>query len=174
MSHRGKAVVFENIEDCHANIDRPDLEIDESSVIVLKGAGPVGYPGMPEVGNVDLPEKILKKGIKDMVRISDGRMSGTAFGTVILHVSPESSIGGVLGLVQTGDHIVLDVPNRKLHLEVEESELEKRKASWIPPDPASDRGYTNLYINTVQQAHLGADLDFLVGKSSSVVKRDSH
>jgi len=174
MSHRGKAVVFENIEDCHANIDRPDLDIDENSVIVLKGAGPVGYPGMPEVGNVDLPEKLLKKGIKDMVRISDGRMSGTAFGTVVLHVSPESSIGGVLGLVQTGDYIVLDVPNRKLHLEVEQSELEKRKAAWTLPEPAADRGYTNLYTRTVQQAHLGADFDFLVGKSSSVVKRDAH
>ena len=174
MTHRGRAVVFENIEDCHANIDRPDLEIDKNSIIVLKGAGPVGYPGMPEVGNVDLPEKLLKRGIKDMVRISDGRMSGTAFGTVILHVSPESSIGGVLGLVQTGDYIVLDVPNRKLHLEVEESELAKRRADWTPPEAASNRGYTNLYIKTVQQAHLGADLDFLVGKSSSVVKRDAH
>ncbi len=174
MTHKGKAVVFESIEDCHANIDRPDLDIDENSIIVLKGVGPVGYPGMPEVGNVDLPEKILKKGIKDMVRISDGRMSGTAFGTVILHVSPESSIGGVLGLVESGDFISLDVPNRTLHLEVSPEELEKRKAAWTPPENSYNRGYTNLYTRTVQQAHLGADLDFLVGKSGSDVSRDAH
>ncbi|MCZ6900948.1 MAG: dihydroxy-acid dehydratase, partial [Bacteroidetes bacterium] len=141
---------------------------------VLKGVGPVGYPGMAEVGNVDLPEKLLKQGVKDMVRISDGRMSGTAYGTVILHVSPESAVGGTLALVKTGDIIELDVPNRKLHLEVDDQELAKRKASWILPQPHLGRGYVSLYTKTVQQAHLGADLDFLVGKSGSRVKRDVH
>jgi dihydroxy-acid dehydratase len=174
MSHKGKAVVFETIEDYHERIDYPDLDIDASSVIVLKGVGPVGYPGMAEVGNVDLPEKLLKKGVKDMVRISDGRMSGTAFGTVILHVSPESAIGGTLAFVQTGDLIELDVPNRKLHLQVSEEELQQRKAAWQEPEPHAERGYVSLYINTVQQAHLGADLDFLVGKSGAEVKRDVH
>lgn len=174
MSHRGKAVVFETIEEFLATVDQPDLEIDENSVMVLKGVGPVGYPGMPEVGNMEIPEKLLKKGIKDMVRISDGRMSGTAFGTVVLHVSPESSIGGVLGLVKTGDYIVLDVPHRKLHLEVDDDELKKRKFEWVPPKPVLERGYVSLYTNTVQQSHLGADLDFLVGKSSADVTRDAH
>jgi dihydroxy-acid dehydratase len=174
MSHRGKAVVFETIEDFISSVDDPDLEIDENSVMVLKGVGPVGYPGMAEVGNMELPEKILKKGIKDMVRISDGRMSGTAFGTVVLHISPESSIGGVLGLVQSGDYIVLDVPNRKLHLEVDDAELKARRAKWIQPKPPMDRGYVNLYTKTVQQAHLGADLDFLIGKSGDEVSRDAH
>lgn len=174
MSHRGKAVVFETIEEYLATVDDPGLDIDENSIMVLKGVGPVGYPGMAEVGNMDLPVKILKKGFKDMVRISDGRMSGTAYGTVVLHVSPESSVGGVLGLVQSGDYIVLDVPNRKLHLEVDEAELEKRKAAWQPPNPHTDRGYVNLYVRTVQQSHLGADLDFLVGKSGADVNRDAH
>ncbi len=174
MTHRGKAVVFETIEDFLAKVDQPDLDIDEKSIMVLKGVGPVGYPGMAEVGNMDIPEKLLKKGVKDMVRISDGRMSGTAFGTVVLHVSPESSIGGVLALVQSGDLIVLDVPNRKLHLEVSEAELEKRRAAWTPPKPPVDRGYTSLYTKTVQQSHLGADLDFLVGKSGAEVTRDAH
>jgi dihydroxy-acid dehydratase len=174
MTHRGKAVVFETIEDFLAKVDQPDLDIDENSIMVLKGVGPVGYPGMAEVGNMDIPEKLLKKGVKDMVRISDGRMSGTAFGTVVLHVSPESSIGGILALVHSGDHIVLDVPNRKLHLEVSEAELEKRRAAWTPPKPHADRGYTSLYTKTVQQSHLGADLDFLVGKSGAEVTRDAH
>ena len=174
MSHRGKAVVFETIEEFLATVDDPDLDIDENSVMVLKGVGPVGYPGMPEVGNMEIPEKLLKKGVKDMVRISDGRMSGTAYGTVVLHVSPESSVGGVLGLVQTGDYIVLDVPNRKLHLEVDDTELGKRKSAWTATKPAVERGYTSLYTKTVQQAHLGADLDFLVGKSSAKVTRDAH
>lgn len=174
MSHRGKAVVFETIEEFLSTVDDPELDIDENSVMVLKGVGPVGYPGMPEVGNMEIPEKLLKKGIKDMVRISDGRMSGTAFGTVVLHVSPESSVGGVLGLVESGDYIVLDVPNRKLHLEVTDAELEKRRAVWKAPEPQAKRGYTKLYTSTVEQAHLGADLDFLVGKSSSKVTRDAH
>lgn len=174
MKHRGPAVVFESIEDYHARIDDPDLTIDENSVIVLKGVGPVGYPGMPEVGNVDLPEKLLKKGVRDMVRISDGRMSGTAAGTVVLHVSPESSVGGTLALVQNGDMIVLDVENRRLHLDVSEEELQKRKSQWRPPKPVADRGYVKFYIDHVQQAHLGADLDVLRGGSGSTVTRDLH
>ncbi len=174
MTHRGKAIVFETIEDFLESIDHPDLDIDQDSVMVLKGVGPVGYPGMAEVGNMDLPEKLLKKGIKDMVRISDGRMSGTAFGTVVLHVSPESSVGGVLGLVATGDYIQLDVPNRKLHLEVSNEELARRKSAWSPPKPMMERGYVSLYTRTVQQAHLGADLDFLTGKSDANVTRNAH
>jgi len=174
MQHKGKAVVFKNIEDYHSRIDDPNLEIDEDSVLVLQSVGPVGYPGMPEVGNVDLPEKLIRKGVKDLVRISDGRMSGTAYGTVILHVSPESAIGGTLALVQTGDWIELDVPNRKLHLAISEEELDKRKKAWIPPAPMADRGYVKFYIDHVQQAHLGADLDILRGGSGDSVTRDLH
>jgi len=174
LHHRGRAVVFESIEDYHARIDDPDLDIDEHCVIVLKGVGPVGYPGMPEVGNVDLPMKLLQKGIKDMIRISDGRMSGTAGGTVVLHVSPESSIGGVLGLVKDGDMIELDVPARKLHLDITEEELNARKANWQAPLPMATRGYTKFYIDHVQQAHLGADMDLLRGCSGSEVIRNLH
>ncbi|MEX0290372.1 MAG: IlvD/Edd family dehydratase [Flavobacteriaceae bacterium] len=174
MTHRGKAVVFETIEEFLKMVDDPNLEIDENSVMVLKGVGPVGYPGMAEVGNMEIPEKLLKKGIKDMVRISDGRMSGTAYGTVVLHISPESTIGGLLGLVQTGDYIVLDVPNRKLHLEVDEAEIQERRSKWEAPTPPMNRGYVSLYTSTVQQAHLGADLDFLNGKSGAEVSRDAH
>ncbi|MEQ6121055.1 IlvD/Edd family dehydratase [Reichenbachiella sp. MALMAid0571] len=174
MVHSGKAVVFESIEDCHARIDDPELDIDENSVIVLQGVGPVGYPGMAEVGNVSLPVKLIKKGVKDMVRISDGRMSGTAFGTVVLHVSPESAIGGTLALVKTGDIIELDVPNRRMELKVSDEELKKRRDNWKAPESKYDRGYVNLYIKTVEQSHLGADLDFLVGKSGSEVLRHSH
>jgi dihydroxy-acid dehydratase len=174
MKHRGPAVVFETIEDYHQRIDDPDLNIDENSVIVLKNVGPVGYPGMPEVGNVDLPEKLLRKGIRDMIRISDGRMSGTAAGTVILHVSPEAAIGGVLALVKNGDMIELDVEQRKLHLDISDEELAKRKAEWKPPKPMAERGYVKLYINHVQQAHLGADLDILNGGSDGKVTRDLH
>jgi L-arabonate dehydrase len=174
LKHRGRAVVFETIEDYHARIDDPALDIDEHCVIVLKGVGPVGYPGMPEVGNVDLPMKLLQKGIKDMVRISDGRMSGTAGGTVVLHVSPESSIGGTLALVQNGDMIELDVAARKLHLDVSDEELAARKARWQPPAPMATRGYVKFYIDHVQQAHLGADLDVLRGGSGDEVVRDLH
>ncbi len=174
MKHRGRAVVFETMEDYHARIDDPDLDIDENSVIVLKGVGPVGYPGMPEVGNVDLPEKLIRQGVKDMVRISDGRMSGTAAGTVILHVSPESSIGGTLALVKDGDIIELDVANRRLHLDVSDEELQQRKAAWVPPPPMAKRGYVKFYIDHVQQAHLGADLDLLQGGSGAEVSRDLH
>jgi dihydroxy-acid dehydratase len=174
MKHKGKAVVFENMEDYHARIDDPNLDIDENSVIVLKGVGPKGYPGMPEVGNVDLPEKLIQKGVKDMVRISDGRMSGTAGGTVVLHISPESSIGGTLALVKDGDIIELDVEKRKLHLDVSDEELKKRRAKWQPPELHTERGYVRLYLDHVEQADKGADLDVLVGKSGSVVTRDLH
>jgi L-arabonate dehydrase len=174
MQHRGRAVVFENIEDYHARIDTPELDIDETCVMVLKNVGPAGYPGMPEVGNMALPKKLLDKGITDMVRISDGRMSGTAYGTVVLHVSPEAAIGGNLSFVQNGDMIELDVHNRRLNLEVSEEELVNRRLNWQMPLPVADRGYVGLYVKHVQQAHLGADLDFLVGGSGSKVTRDSH
>jgi L-arabonate dehydrase len=174
MKHRGRAVVFETMEDYHHRIDDPNLDIDETCVIVLKNVGPVGYPGMPEVGNVDLPEKLLRKGVKDMIRISDGRMSGTAAGTVILHVSPEAAVGGTLALVKDGDMIELDVESRRLHLDVREEELQKRKAAWKAPAPVATRGYVKLYIEHVQQAHLGADLDVLNGSSGSEVTRDLH
>src|SRR5436190_21929300 len=163
MKHKGRAVVFENIEDYHARIDTPDLDIDENSVMVLKYVGPVGYPGMPEVGNMALPKKILEKGIKDMVRISDGRMSGTAYGTVVLHVSPESAVGGNLALVQNGDMIELDVEQRKIHLDVSDVELANRRKKWKKEEHVSGRGYVNLYVKHVMQADKGADLDFLVG-----------
>jgi L-arabonate dehydrase len=174
MKHRGPAIVFETMEDYHERIDNPDLNIDENSVIVLKNVGPVGYPGMPEVGNVDLPEKLLRKGVKDMIRISDGRMSGTAAGTVVLHVSPESAVGGVLALVKDGDMIELDVEQRRLHLDISDEELQRRKAQWTPPQPMAERGYVKFYIDHVQQAHLGADLDILQGGSGSEVTRDLH
>ncbi|HEV2355622.1 MAG TPA: IlvD/Edd family dehydratase [Puia sp.] len=174
MQHRGRAVVFEDIEDYHARVDDPELDIDESCVMVLKNAGPVGYPGMPEVGNMALPKKLLEKGVTDMVRISDGRMSGTAYGTVVLHVSPESAVGGTLALVRDGDWIELDVPRRRLHLDVGDQELERRRAAWKPAPPRADRGYVQLYIRHVLQADKGADLDFLAGSSGAGVSRDSH
>ena len=174
MQHRGRAVVFENIEDYHDRVDDPELDIDETCVMVLKNVGPVGYPGMPEVGNMVLPKKLLDKGITDLVRISDGRMSGTAYGTVVLHVSPESAIGGNLALVQNGDMIELDVPAKRIHLDVSEEELVQRRASWKQAELAYRRGYVNLYVQHVQQADKGADFDFLVGNSGSRVTRDSH
>lgn len=174
MQHRGKAVVFETIEDYHARIDDPQLDIDENSIMVLKYVGPRGYPGMAEVGNMSLPKKLLEKGVRDLVRISDGRMSGTGFGTVVLHVAPEAAVGGVLALVENGDYIELDVHNRRLHLDVSDEELQRRKAAWKQPVPHLERGYVSLYINHVQQANTGADMDFLVGNSGSRVTRDSH
>jgi L-arabonate dehydrase len=174
MQHKGRAFVFEDIEDYKAKVDLPDLDLDENSVLVLKNAGPKGYPGMPEVGNIGLPKMMLDKGITDMVRISDGRMSGTAFGTVILHVSPESAVGGTFGLVETGDIIELDVANRKLTLHVSDEVLAERKKSWKAPDLGYNRGYAKMYIEHVEQAHEGVDLDFLKGKSGSEVNRDSH
>jgi L-arabonate dehydrase len=173
LKHRGKAVVFETIEDFKARIDDENLDIDENSIMVLKGCGPKGYPGMAEVGNMALPPKILRKGITDMVRISDARMSGTAYGTVVLHVAPESAAGGPLALVRTGDVIELDVPARRLQLEVSEAELANRRAAWVAPE-APKRGYYKLYVEHVQQADKGADLDFLVGCSGTTVTRDSH
>jgi dihydroxy-acid dehydratase len=173
LQHRGRAVVFENIEDFHARIDGEDLDIDENCVMVLKNCGPKGYPGMAEVGNMPLPPKVLQKGITDMVRISDGRMSGTAYGTVVLHTSPEAAAGGPLALVRNGDMIELDVAGRRLHLEVSDEELARRRISWQAPAQPK-RGYQKLYVEHVQQAHLGADLDFLVGGSGADVPRESH
>ncbi len=174
FKHRGKAVVFENIEDYHARIDLPDLDIDENSVMVLKNVGPKGYPGMAEVGNMGIPKKLLEKGVKDMVRISDGRMSGTGYGTVILHVSPESAAGGPLNWVENGDYIELDLNNRSIHWEVSEEELAKRKVTNPFVPVKSIRGYVGLFIERVEQAHVGADFDFLKGGSGSKVTRDSH
>jgi len=173
LEHRGRAIVFENIEECHARINDENLDIDETCVMVLKNCGPRGYPGMAEVGNMLLPPKLLRKGVTDMVRISDARMSGTAYGTVVLHVSPEAAAGGPLALVRPGDMITLDVPNRLLRLEVDESTLAARRAQWMPP-PLPERGWERLYVEHVQQAHQGADLDFLVGRSGARVARDSH
>ncbi|MEM1356909.1 MAG: IlvD/Edd family dehydratase [Bacteroidota bacterium] len=174
LQHTGPAVVFATIEDYHARIDDEELEIDANSVMVLQGVGPVGYPGMPEVGNMDLPAKLLKQGIKDMVRISDGRMSGTAYGTAILHVAPESAVGGPLALVQNGDLIKLDVPNRSLELLVAEEELARRRAAWSAPPPVAKRGYAKLFIDHVEQADRGCDFDFLRGGSGAEIKRDLH
>jgi dihydroxy-acid dehydratase len=176
LTHRGRAVVFETIENYHTRIDDPDLEVDETSILVLKGCGPKGYPGMPEVGNMALPRKLLEKGVRDMVRISDARMSGTAYGTVILHVAPEAAAGGPLALVRNGDEIAFDGPNRTLDLLVDEAELARRRAAWeaARAPPAYDRGWYRLYVDTVLQADRGADLDFLVGRSTSEVTRESH
>ncbi len=174
MQHRGRAVVFESIEDFHRRIDDPQLDIDETCVMVLKNCGPRGYPGMAEVGNMPLPPKLLKKGVTDMVRISGARMSGTAYGTVVLHVSPEAACGGTLALVQDGDMIELDAQQRRLELLVPEEILSKRRTLWTAPKPPLERGYWKLYHDHVLQAHQGADLDFLVGKSGAFVPRDNH
>jgi dihydroxy-acid dehydratase len=173
LTHRGRAVVFVSIEDFHARINDPELDIDEHCVMVLQNCGPCGYPGMAEVGNMPLPPKVLKKGITDMLRISDARMSGTAYGTVVLHTSPEAAIGGPLALVRDGDMIELNLPERRLHLEVTDEELAARRAAWVPAQKPA-RGYYKLYVEHVQQAHLGADLDFLVGHSGAAVPRESH
>ena len=173
LRHRGRAVVFENIEELHSRIVDENLDIDENCVMVLKNCGPRGYPGMAEVGNMPLPPKLLRRGIKDMVRISDARMSGTAFGTVVLHVSPEAAIGGPLALVQSGDMIKLDVPARTISLEIEDTVLEQRRARWTPP-PSPKRGWARLYFDHVLQADEGADLDFLIGGSGAEVPRESH
>jgi len=174
MVHTGRAVVFESIDDFHARIDDDALDIDENCVMVLKYCGPKGYPGMAEVGNMPLPPKVLKKGITDMVRISDGRMSGTAYGTVVLHTAPEAAAGGPLALVQNGDLIELDVPRRRLHLHVSDEELARRRQDWRPPEPRLKSGYWKLYIDHVLQADEGADLDFLVGQRGAFVPRDNH
>ncbi|MEM9441776.1 MAG: IlvD/Edd family dehydratase [Pseudomonadota bacterium] len=174
MQHKGRAVVFDTIEDYKARIDDPNLDVDETCVLVLKNCGPKGYPGMAEVGNMGLPEKVLKKGIKDMVRVSDARMSGTAYGTVVLHSCPEAAAGGPLALVQDGDMIELDVGNRRLHLDVSDEDLAKRKEAWTPPEPAMTSGYQKLYVDHVMQASEGADLGFLQGCRGAAVPRESH
>jgi dihydroxy-acid dehydratase len=174
MQHTGRAVVFENIEDFHARIDDDALDVDETCVLVLKNCGPKGYPGMAEVGNMPLPPKVLKKGITDMVRISDGRMSGTAYGTVVLHTAPEAAAGGPLAVVRNGDLIELDVSGRRLHLHISDAELAERLSRWKPPAPPLDSGYWKLYVDTVLQADQGADLNFLVGKRGAFVPRDNH
>ena len=176
MRHRGRAVVFDSVEDFHARVDDPDLDVDAGSVLVLRGCGPRGYPGMPEVANLPLPAKLLAQGVRDMVRICDGRMSGTAYGTVVLHVAPEAAAGGPLSLVRTGDVILLDVENRRLDVDVPAEELASRKPSatmtsaWARPK----RGWEKLYVEHVRQADTGVDLDFLTGASGSVVARESH
>ncbi|NBW54667.1 MAG: dihydroxy-acid dehydratase [Betaproteobacteria bacterium] len=174
MVHTGRAVVFENIDDFHARINDENLDVDETCVLVLKNCGPKGYPGMAEVGNMPLPPKVLRKGITDMVRISDARMSGTAYGTVVLHAAPEAAAGGTLGLVHNGDMVELNVPERRIHLHVSEEELAKRRATWKPPTPDLDSGYWKLYIDHVTQADEGVDLDFLRGKRGSFVPKDNH
>ncbi|OLP59466.1 dihydroxy-acid dehydratase [Xaviernesmea oryzae] len=176
MQHTGRAVVFESIEDYHARINKDDLDIDETCIMVLKYCGPKGYPGMAEVGNMGLPPKVLKKGITDMIRISDARMSGTAYGTVILHTAPEAAEGGPLALVQNGDTITVDVPSRSITLNVSDEELARRRAAWVKPEMPVEGGYGKLYIDTVTQADQGADLGFLIGKRGSGIplNRDSH
>ena len=174
MQHRGRAIVFEDYDDFHERIDDPNLDVDKDCVLVLKNVGPKGYPGMPEVGNFHLPARLLKEGVDDMIRISDGRMSGTAFGTVILHVSPESAEGGTLALVQDGDMIELDTAERRLHLDVPEAELARRRAAWQPRQPFMERGYVSMYLQHVQGADKGADLDFLVGGSGAFLTRGNH
>jgi L-arabonate dehydrase len=174
LVHKGRAVVFENIEEFHRLIDDESLDVDENCILVLKNCGPKGYPGMAEVGNMPLPPKVLRKGITDMVRISDARMSGTAYGTVVLHTAPEAAAGGPLAVVRNGDIIELDVPNRRLHLHVSDEELARRLAGWTAPPPPLDSGYWKLYVDHVLQADQGVDLDFLVGKRGAFVPRDNH
>ncbi|MGJ4964798.1 IlvD/Edd family dehydratase [Bradyrhizobium sp. SZCCHNS3002] len=174
MNHTGRAVVFESVEEMHDAVDDDNLDIDASCIMVLKNCGPKGYPGMAEVGNMPLPAKVLRQGVRDMIRISDARMSGTAYGTVVLHVAPEATVGGPLALVKNGDMITLDVAGRRLHLHVSDEELAARRAAWTPPKPHAARGYQKLYIDHVLQADRGVDFDFLVGRTGSPVPRDNH
>ena len=174
LTHRGRAVVFHGIDDLRARIDAPDLDVDADCVLVLTGAGPKGFPGMPEVGNLSLPRRLLERGVRDMGRISDARMSGTAYGTVVLHVAPEAAAGGPLALVRDGDMIELDVPGRRLHLDVPEEELERRRAEPAPGPAEAAGGYRRLYIDHVLQADRGADLDFLVGRRGAAVRGHNH
>ena len=176
LVHRGPALVFDSVEDLHLRIDDPDLDVTPDTVLILRGCGPRGYPGMPEVGNMPLPRKILEQGIRDMVRISDGRMSGTAYGTIVLHVTPEAASGGPLSLVQTGDTILLDVPNRTLNIEIDPNELSKRTPNPVSTAAyaAPERGWAKLYVDHVQGADTGADLDFLLGSGGNKVSRESH
>jgi dihydroxy-acid dehydratase len=176
LRHRGRAVVFDSVEDLHGRLDSPDLDVDADSVLVLRGCGPRGYPGMPEVANLPLPPKLLRQGVRDMVRVCDGRMSGTAYGTVVLHVAPEAAAGGPLALVRDGDWVTLDVDARRIDVEVPDDEL----AARTPPAAMTERlarptrGWEQLYVRTVLGADTGADLDFLVGSSGDGVARDSH
>jgi dihydroxy-acid dehydratase len=163
LQHRGRAVVFKNMADLQARINDPDLDVTAVDVLVLQNVGPVGGPGMPEVGNFPIPGKLLRQGIRDMVRISDARMSGTAFGTIVLHITPESAIGGPLALVENGDEIELDLANRRIQLHVNEAELARRRSNWQPPARAFERGYSRLFLDHVTQAPLGCDFDFLRG-----------
>lgn len=172
--HRGRALVFGSIEEYDAAVDDPDLDVDADTVLVLQNSGPRGYPGMPEVGNLTVPRKLAEQGVDDMVRISDARMSGTAYGTVVLHVCPEAAVGGPLALVRTGDWIELDVESRRLHLDIPDDELELRRAEWQPTAKQEQRGWVKLYTDHVLQADQGCDLDFLVGSSGSAVARQSH
>jgi dihydroxy-acid dehydratase len=174
LQHRGRAIVFENIEHYHQRIADPDLVVDETCVLVLKNCGPRGYPGMPEVGNMGLPPKVLEKGVRDMIRISDARMSGTAYGTVVLHVCPEAAIGGTLALVRDGDQIELDTARGRLHLDVPDDILEHRRLSWVAPARQMNGGYQELYVQHVMQANKGADFDFLVGCRGHEIPRESH
>jgi dihydroxy-acid dehydratase len=176
LRHRGRALVFDSIEDFRARIDDPDLDVDEDSVLVLRGCGPKGYPGMPEVGNMPLPARLLAKGVRDMVRISDARMSGTAYGTVVLHAAPESAAGGPLAKVRTGDVVILDVAERRLDVDLPDGELAARPVAAASADAhaAPSRGWERLYVDHVLQADRGADLDFLTGSSGSAVRRESH
>jgi L-arabonate dehydrase len=173
LQHRGRAVVFEDVEDLHSRVHDENLDIDENCVMVLKNCGPHGYPGMAEVGNMPIPAKLLRKGVFDIVRVSDARMSGTAYGTVVLHISPEAALGGPLALAKSGDIVALDVPNRSIQLEVDDATLAQRRKEWAAP-PAPQRGWAKLYCDHVLQADEGADLDFLVGCSGADVPRDSH
>jgi len=174
MKHRGRAVVFENSDEMHASVEDDNLDVTADDILVLKNCGPKGYPGMAEVGNMPLPAKLLRQGVTDMVRISDARMSGTAYGTVVLHAAPEAAAGGNLALVKNGDMIELDVEQRRLHLEVSDEELSRRRTAWKAPAAPMARGYTKLYFDHVQQANKGADLDFLVGASGSAIPKDNH
>jgi len=176
MTHRGRAMVFDSIEDMHARIDDPDLDVDADSVLILRGCGPKGYPGMPEVANMPVPTKLLQQGVRDMVRICDGRMSGTAYGTVVLHVAPEAAAGGPLALVRTGDFIILDVGGRRLDIDISADGLAARvpDAATVDAYAKPVRGWERLYVQTVRQANTGADLDFLLGSSGDTVSRESH
>lgn len=174
LEHEGEAYVFETIEELKANIDRDDLPVTEESILVLKNCGPKGYPGMPEVGDMPIPGKLAKKGVKDIIRVSDARMSGTAFGTVILHVAPEATAGGPIALVKTGDRIKISASTGVLELLIGEDEMKKRRAEWVAPEPYYTRGYAKMYVDHVLQADKGADLDFLVGKDTRPVTRESH
>jgi dihydroxy-acid dehydratase len=168
LRHRGRTVVFRDMADLRARIDSPALDVSEDDILVLQNVGPIGGPGMPEVGNFPIPAKLLRQGVRDMIRISDARMSGTAFGTIVLHVAPESAVGGPLGLVRDGDTIELDVANRRLNLEVEEAELGRRRSGWVPPVSPFTRGYGRLFLDHVTQAPSGCDFDFLIGANPVV------